>query len=102
MGKPVLLLDIIRKLIFHKTKNNPSLNIEIKEIGLKPGEKIKEILTLSNHLSKTIHPDILSSKEPLYSAQRLNRFFSRLEMAMSTIGNNKIKLCMKDFLKNEL
>ena len=101
MGKPLLLLDIIRKLIFQKTENNPNLNIEIKEIGLKPGEKMEEILTLSNCLSKTIHPDILSSKEPLYSAQQLNHFFSKLQVAMSTLDDSKIKLCMKNFLKNE-
>jgi FlaA1/EpsC-like NDP-sugar epimerase len=102
MGKPLLLLDIIKKLIFYKTKNIPNLNIEIKEIGLKPGEKIVEVLTLSNRLLKTAHPDILSSREPLYSVKELNHFFSNLQDAMSTRNNSKIKLCMKNFLKNEL
>ena len=102
MGKSLLLLDIIKKLILYKIKNNPNLNIGIKEIGLKPGEKIEEVLTISNRLFKTNHPDILSSKEPLYSVEELNRFFSNLQVAVSASNNNKIKFCMNNFLKNEL
>ena len=102
MGKSLLLLDIIKKLILYKIKNNPNLNIAIKEIGLKPGEKIEEVLTISNRLLKTNHPDILRSKEPLYSIEELNLFFSNLQVAVSARNNNKIKLCMNNFLKNEL
>ena len=104
MGKPILLLDIIHKLMSQKINRNFQLdkNIEIKEIGLKRGEKLQEILTISNNLSKTINPDILSCKEPIYSTSKLNHFFSNLELATSTFDDKKIKSCMKDFLKKEL
>ena len=104
MGKSILLLDIIYKLMHQKINNNFELsrNIKVKEIGLKRGEKLEEILTLSKNLAKTIHPDILSCKEPIYSTSELNNFFSNLEFAMSAFNNNKIKSCMKDFLKKEL
>jgi FlaA1/EpsC-like NDP-sugar epimerase len=104
MGKPILLLDIIYKLISQKMNRNFQLNknIEIKEIGLKQGEKLEEILTISNNLSKTNNPDILSCKEPIYSTSKLNDFFSNLELAISTFHDKKIKSCMKDFLKKEL
>jgi FlaA1/EpsC-like NDP-sugar epimerase len=104
MGKPILLLDIIYKFISQNMNKTSKLNknIEIKEIGLKPGEKLEEILTISSNLFKTIHPDILSCKEPIYSTSELNYFFSKLEFAMSMFNDNKIKSCMKDFLKKEL
>lgn len=104
MGKPILLLDIIHKLISQKMNRNFQLNknIEIREIGLKRGEKLEEILTISNNLSKTNNSDILSCKEPIYSKSKLNDFFSNLELAISTFHDKKIKSCMKDFLKKEL
>lgn len=104
MGKSVLLLDIIYKLMSKKINRTIQLNrnIEIKEIGLKRGEKLEEVLTLTNNLSKTVHPDILSCKEPIYSTSELNHFFTNLELAMSRFNNKKIKSCMKSFLKKEL
>jgi FlaA1/EpsC-like NDP-sugar epimerase len=102
MGKPLLLWDIVKKLIDQKKEREPSFKIDIKETGLKSGEKIEEILTSTNKLYKTIHPEIFSAKEPIYSRKSLDLFFSKLENYFNNLDNKKLKLCMKSFLKKEL
>lgn len=102
MGKPLLLWDIVKKLIDQKKERKPNFKIDIKETGLKPGEKIKEILTSTNKLYRTIHPEIFSAQEPIYSRKNLDYFFSRLENYIYKLDNKKLKLCMKSFLKKEL
>ena len=102
MGQPLLLLDIVRKLINQKREKNPNFKIDIEEIGLKPGEKIEEILTSNNKLSRTIHPEILCAQEPIYSRKKIDYFFSRLDNYFNKLDNKRLKLCMKNFLKKEI
>ena len=39
-----------------KNKDNPTGDIELKEIGLRPGEKLYEELVIGNDLQQTLHP----------------------------------------------
>ena len=53
MGEPVKILDVMKKVIFLsglslQDKDNPDGDIEIKIIGLRPGEKLHEELFLGN------------------------------------------------------
>jgi FlaA1/EpsC-like NDP-sugar epimerase len=58
MGEDYLVLDIIKQII-RLEGSIPEQDIEIIEIGLRPGEKLVEILSANpEHLKRTSHPSI--------------------------------------------
>ena len=64
MGKQIKIIDVARKIanfygLTIKENTNPSGNIEIVEIGLRPGEKMKEELYYDPKFKKTVNKDIL-------------------------------------------
>jgi FlaA1/EpsC-like NDP-sugar epimerase len=63
MGDRVSILDLARKMIrLHGLR--PGEDIEIREVGLRPGEKLHETLTTTaEHLAPTSHPRV-SRVEP--------------------------------------
>ena len=68
MGREVKIINLAKKMIALKglsvkSNLNPSGDIEIKEIGIRPGEKLSEELNLSGKFNKTIHPKIFRSTE---------------------------------------
>ncbi|WP_288260267.1 nucleoside-diphosphate sugar epimerase/dehydratase [uncultured Prochlorococcus sp.] len=68
MGKPVLIKSLAEKLIKlnGKTiidKNNPEGDIEIVDVGLRPGEKLYEELLIDGEASQTINPLIFKANE---------------------------------------
>ena len=102
MGNQIKLIDIIKKLINYKKIKDPSSKINIKEIGIKKSEKIRETLSLSNKFFKTSHPDILIADEPRYSSSEIKNFISELLVCFNKIDDKKIKLCLTKFLKKEI
>ena len=68
MGKEIKILDLAKKMVALRGLSirsdlNPSGDIEIKEIGIRPGEKLSEELNLSGKFNKTPHPKIFRSTE---------------------------------------
>jgi FlaA1/EpsC-like NDP-sugar epimerase len=68
MGREVKIINLAKKMIALKglsvkSNLNPSGDIEIKEIGIRPGEKLSEELNLSGKFNKTLHPKIFRSTE---------------------------------------
>ena len=61
MGKRIKIIDLAKNMIISsglepKYLNNKKGNIEIKITGIRPGEKIKEELTINGFKEKTAHP----------------------------------------------
>ena len=95
MGKPVKIMEIIKKLISLKKKIDPNYIYEIKEIGLQQGEKMNEQLTISKKLIKTSNPDISISTDPTYSEAELDKLLDKLKK----VNESKISTSlMKKFL----
>lgn len=72
MGDPVPILQLARQVIEsagHTVRDvaNPDGDIAIEIIGLRPGEKMEEELTLSEELIHTRHPKILCARETVLS-----------------------------------
>ena len=70
MGKPIKIIDIAKKMISSsglQIKNNKNKNgdIEIKFIGMKKGEKLKEELLFNGSIESTIHPLINKATEEI-------------------------------------
>jgi len=68
MGKPVSILQLARQVVEasgYTVRDNasPDGDIMIEIIGLRPGEKMTEELTLCNELIGTTHPKIFSARE---------------------------------------
>ena len=72
MGQPIKIIDLAKKMIELsglqiKNDENPDGDIEIKEIGIRPGEKLYEELLISGNPQKTSHPKIYKSQEHFYA-----------------------------------
>ena len=84
MGKPVKIIDLARKMIFLsglsvKDKLNPNGDIEIKVIGLRPGEKLYEELLIDSESRPTKHPLIYRAKEKMLDIKIIQRQLDKLE-----------------------
>lgn len=68
MGKPVRIRQLAEQMIHAagytvRDDRNPTGDIDIKLVGLRPGEKLHEELLLGRGLLKTPHPKILRASE---------------------------------------
>jgi FlaA1/EpsC-like NDP-sugar epimerase len=95
MGEPVKILDLALKMISLsgldlRDNNNPDGDIEVKEIGLRRGEKLYEELLISGELQATPHPKIFKSNEEFLSWEVLEKKLEALEHAIKL--NNRDSL----------
>lgn len=65
-----------------RDEQNPEGDIEIKYIGLRPGEKLFEELLVDGTAVATIHPKILKANEPSLSKKELDQHVSNLMTAV--------------------
>ena len=91
MGKRIKIIDLAKNMIISsglepKYLNNKKGNIEIKITGIRPGEKIKEELTINGFKEKTAHPLIHVAREELKIP---NDFIKNINQIISLIENNK-------------
>lgn len=68
MGEPVRIIDLARKMIrlsgfTENTLQQPGGDIEIKVVGLRPGEKLYEELLIGDDAERSEHPKILRARE---------------------------------------
>ena len=76
MGEPVPIKKLAEQMIILngkslKNKENPEGDIEIKLIGLRPGEKLFEELLIDAESSTTEHPLIFRAHEKSINHQKL-------------------------------
>ena len=93
MGKSIRIKDLIEKMINFsgfsiKNIENPGGDIEIKIIGLRPGEKLYEELLIGNDPEKTRHPKILMAKDSFVPLSNLENNLNDLKLLLE---DNKIK-----------
>ena len=88
MGEPVKIDDLAHsmvRLMGREVKDaaNPHGDIEIKYVGLRPGEKLREELLIGANTTGTEHPRIQRSMEPYLSLQRLETELEHLRQALA-------------------
>jgi len=102
MGEQVKIFDLAEKLIYlsgrNITEDDESDGIQIKEIGLRPGEKLYEELLISGKELKTPNNKIFKSIEDYPSYEILNNIINDLLNALEQ--NNIIEI--KDILKEHV
>jgi FlaA1/EpsC-like NDP-sugar epimerase len=83
MGEPVRIADLARTMVevsgrTVRDQNNPDGDIEIVEVGLRPGEKLYEELLIGDDVSPTAHSRIRKANESYYPLDVLETLLSEL------------------------
>jgi FlaA1/EpsC-like NDP-sugar epimerase len=96
MGKPVLINDLAKKIIHLsglqvKDENNPNGDIEIKYVGLRPGEKLFEELLVGKNVTKTENDLIMRAEEIMIDWDNLKPTLTELEEVSTKFQNNRIR-----------
>ena len=94
MGKPMRIFDLAKKMVFLsglsvKSESNPKGDIEIKNIGLRPGEKLYEELLIDSESEPTEHPLIFRAKEKMIEFLSLESKINQL--CKFSLDNDKDK-----------
>jgi FlaA1/EpsC-like NDP-sugar epimerase len=100
MGEPVRILDLARTMIAmsgltEKTPQNPNGDIEIKFVGLFPGEKLHEELLTDGVVFPSEHPRIMRMKENALRPSVLETCITCLMMACETHERAMIESMVK-------
>jgi FlaA1/EpsC-like NDP-sugar epimerase len=92
MGDSIKIKDLIYRIVklsglTVKDENNKEGDIEIKIIGLRPGEKLYEELLLGDNPQKTQHPKIQKAQDPFIPFNQLEVDLNNLR---TLLDNNKV------------
>ena len=92
MGEPIRINDLAIKMIQLsglqvRDKDNPDGDIEIKFIGLRPGEKLFEELLVGDNTQKTENPLIMRAEEIMIDWKLLKPILDKLRD--SSISSNQ-------------
>jgi FlaA1/EpsC-like NDP-sugar epimerase len=101
MGKPIRIADLAVNMVNAsglniKNEKNPLGDIEIKLIGLRPGEKLYEELLIGKNTSPTKNPKILKAYEIFPSKKEFNMLIQKL---INAIEKRNKELIVKLLIK---
>lgn len=92
MGQPVKIYDLAQKMIQLSGKTD----IKIKEVGLRPGEKLyEELLATKENTMPTDNPKIMRAQVRNYEAEEVNALIDGLAQALITCDEFAIVRQMK-------
>jgi FlaA1/EpsC-like NDP-sugar epimerase len=85
MGEPVRIADLARSMIrlsglSERTQDSPDGDIEIKFVGLRPGEKLFEELLIGNEEIPSGHPRIMCARERYIDPLLLDKMIESLRV----------------------
>ena len=95
MGKPIRILDLAKRMIKLSGLKERSIkdtngDIEIKIIGLRPGEKLHEELALGENIKQTSILNILEADEEFFEISVIQSIICNLKKVIKE--NNSVKL----------
>jgi FlaA1/EpsC-like NDP-sugar epimerase len=96
MGEPVRISDLAKRMIHLsgqevKSPSSPHGNIEIRYIGLRPGEKLYEELLIGTNVTGTSHPLIMRAKETEIDWPFLEIMLKQLKDACDRMDHEAIR-----------
>jgi FlaA1/EpsC-like NDP-sugar epimerase len=84
MGQPVKIVELAKNMI-RLAGLEPDVDIEIRFVGLRPGEKLyEELMTAGEHILPTHHQKISIFKAPAVRADSMEEWIFRLRMLLDT------------------
>lgn len=101
MGQPVRIYDMAKKMI----QLSGQTNVEIKEIGLRPGEKLyEELLATKENTIPTDNPKIMRAQVRNYEEAEVNTLIDNLDKALTTSDDlaivKQMKVIVPEFISN--
>ena len=105
MGESVKIKDLIYRIVklsglSVKDENNKDGDIEIKIIGLRPGEKLYEELLLGDNPQKTHHPKIQRAQDPFIPFNQLEIDLNILKTLLDFNKASEVKNLLTKIVKN--
>jgi FlaA1/EpsC-like NDP-sugar epimerase len=98
MGEPIKIIDLAKKMI-RLAGYLPEIEIEIKSIGLRPGEKLfEELLNDSSKTQPTHHEKIMISKDECIDNEIISALISELINNSYKQNSEKIVIQMKKII----
>ena len=92
MGEPVKIADLARKMIYlsgHEVRGDAAQGgIEIRYVGLRPGEKLYEELLIGDNVTGTEHPLIMRAQEAEIAWPVLEQMLKQLDQTCEQ-GNHE-------------
>lgn len=103
MGKPVKIVDLARRMIrlsgmTVKDDTHASGDIEIKVVGLRPGEKLYEELLIGDNPVATAHPRIMKAHEQFLTWDQLLPHLLTLRLAAKAADADVINHVLKQLV----
>ena len=103
MGEPVKILDLAKRMIELsglevRDENNINGDIEINEVGLRPGEKLYEELLIAGNPIPTAHSRIFKAREEFLSWGALSMRMKELEDALNKNDLQKLIKLLKELV----
>lgn len=94
MGQPVRICDLAETMVrlsglSVRDESCPDGDIEIVEVGLRPGEKLYEELLIGENPVPTVHPRIMKAHEAMVPWPVLARELDRIERDLHTGGSGR-------------
>ena len=101
MGEPVKIINLARRMIELsglevKESANPQGDIDIEEIGLRPGEKLYEELLIEGDPEKTSHPRIFKSNEKFLPWEILQVKMEQIVNAINNCNQDQLLAMLKE------
>ena len=95
MGEPVKIADLAKKMVYlsgHEVRSETTpLGIEIRYVGLRPGEKLYEELLIGDNVTGTDHPLIMRAQEAEIAWPILENMLKQLEQTCEVADHEAIR-----------
>lgn len=103
MGEPVRIADLARNMIelsglSVRDANNPHGDIELKVVGLRPGEKLYEELLIEDAPIVTAHPRIRKAMEGFMPMEQLQPRLQALEELLSALNAGAVRQLIRELV----
>ncbi len=103
MGEQVKIVDLAERLIYLSGRNvsydDAVEGIQIKEVGLRPGEKLYEELLISGEELNTPNDKIFKSNEDFPSEELLHNAILKMSDAVDNNDVKQIRLILKEYVE---
>lgn len=103
MGEQVKIIDLAKKLVYLSgmsiSDDNSDEGIQIKEVGLRPGEKLYEELLISGNELETPHKKIFKSIEKFIAKDELDRIIESLNEKVISNDIIEIKNILSEYVE---
>lgn len=100
MGEPVRIRDLAERMVrlcglTVRDASDPDGDIELRVVGLRPGEKLYEELLIGGDVRSTLHPRIMQARENDLPYEQLKAGLDRMEQSLASWDREEIVATLK-------